>query len=290
MEATLTTVNGDPVLRLERRLAHPPAKVWRAVTDPAELAHWFPASVEAEQRPGAAMRFTFPGEDEVTHGEVLEVDPPRVYMFRWGHDVLRFELIPDGEGCLLVLTHTLGGGAVGRLGAGRTAAGWDSCLATLLARLDGRDAPQERDPLGPMEHYVEAFGLAEGTVTRTGDGFELAFAHDMVWRSAEQIWAQVVRQAPGEVLESDEPRLLVCAVTHDGRPAGTVRWEIVSDRELGVRVERTHTVPGSLASLVPALLAEGQVGQELLFAAVMGEPGRPWPRERYERLVKQYSS
>lgn len=28
------------------------------------------------------------------------MDPPRVYMFRWNQDVLRFELIPDGGCCL----------------------------------------------------------------------------------------------------------------------------------------------------------------------------------------------
>ena len=30
-------------------LAHPTTAVWRALTDPAELAHWFPASVPALQ-------------------------------------------------------------------------------------------------------------------------------------------------------------------------------------------------------------------------------------------------
>ncbi|MBV8934055.1 MAG: SRPBCC domain-containing protein, partial [Kutzneria sp.] len=56
--ASLRIVEGTPVLRFERRIAHPPAKVWRAVTDPAEMAHWFPAAVETELRTGAAMRFT----------------------------------------------------------------------------------------------------------------------------------------------------------------------------------------------------------------------------------------
>ena len=45
---------GRTVLRFERRLAHAPDKVWRAVTEPSELAHWFPAKIEAyELRPGA---------------------------------------------------------------------------------------------------------------------------------------------------------------------------------------------------------------------------------------------
>ncbi|MGH3448361.1 MAG: SRPBCC domain-containing protein [Nocardioidaceae bacterium] len=77
--ATLQTIEGKPGLRFERRLAHPPEKVWRAVTDPAQMKHWFPASVETELRAGASMRFSF-GEDfdldgEYADGQILELDP-----------------------------------------------------------------------------------------------------------------------------------------------------------------------------------------------------------------------
>jgi len=122
-------IDGRPVLRFERQLAHPPAKVWKAITDPAEMAHWFPAAVDfpgavdTELKPGATMRFTFPDAaplDTTGEGEILEFDPPKVYAFRWNTDVLRFELVPDGSGCRLVFSQTLGGGWVGRLAAGRS--------------------------------------------------------------------------------------------------------------------------------------------------------------------------
>ena len=97
--AALETVAGQAVLRFERTLRHPPEKVWTAVTDPAEMSQWFPATVETELRPGAPIRFSM---DEVvpgtTEGEVLELDPPKVYVFRWNDDVLRFELLPDDDG------------------------------------------------------------------------------------------------------------------------------------------------------------------------------------------------
>jgi uncharacterized protein YndB with AHSA1/START domain len=156
------------VLRFERRLAHSPAKVWRAVTDPAEAVHWFPAAIETEFEVGARMRFTFPDEapiDANSEGEILEFDPPKVYAFRWNTDVLRFELVPDGSGCLLVLTQTIGGdGWAQRLTAGRNAAGWDVCLDALSARLDDRPFEEPQEWLGPIEHYVEKFGLGEGEV------------------------------------------------------------------------------------------------------------------------------
>ena len=40
------------MLRFERVLAHPPEQVFRAISEPAELRHWFPA----ERRVGAARR------------------------------------------------------------------------------------------------------------------------------------------------------------------------------------------------------------------------------------------
>ena len=52
-----TTADGRFALTFERRLAHRPAKVWRAITEPAHLRAWFPAVVEFELSPGAALRF-----------------------------------------------------------------------------------------------------------------------------------------------------------------------------------------------------------------------------------------
>jgi uncharacterized protein YndB with AHSA1/START domain len=87
-QATLQTIDGRPVLRFERKLAHSPAKVWKAITDPAEMAHWFPAAVDTELKPGATMRFTFPDAaplEATGEGEILEFDPPKVYAFRWNY-------------------------------------------------------------------------------------------------------------------------------------------------------------------------------------------------------------
>src|SRR5215212_2475411 len=49
---TYTTDDGRPAVRFERRLAHPVEHVWRRLTEPEELRHWFPSSVEFELRVG----------------------------------------------------------------------------------------------------------------------------------------------------------------------------------------------------------------------------------------------
>jgi uncharacterized protein YndB with AHSA1/START domain len=307
MDATLHTVGGEPTLRFERRLRHPPAKVWRAVTDPAEMAHWFPAAVELRLRPGAPMRFTF-GDgalvDGTSDGEVLEVDEPRVFMFRWNSDVLRIELVPDGDGCRLVFTQTIGGGRTGLLGAGRSAAGWDACLDQLTARLDGTTAPARTDWRTPVEHYVAKFGLGEGTATRTADGWELRFARDLVWQPPATVWEVLTGGETGDtppalatnevvpagrVTEVRAPRVLEYEWLHDGTPAGTVRWELCSDPRLGERVELTQTVPEHLADRCPAAMAAWHLRMELFFAATTGEVRRAWSGERIAALTEHYA-
>jgi uncharacterized protein YndB with AHSA1/START domain len=242
-DATLTYVNGEPTLRFERLLRHAPAKVWRAVTDPAELKHWFPTAVEAELRPGAPMRFTFPEEavvDGTWEGEVLEVDEPKVFMFRWNEDVLRIELIPTNDGCRLVFTQTIGGGQIGLLGAGRTAAGWDTCLDQLVAQLDGTTVPERTDWLTPMTHYISKFGLDKGTVLSTSDGHEVRFARDLVWKPPTDTWRILTKAMAngavptGRVTREEPPHVLEYECGKD-----TVRWEFLSDPKLGERVELT---------------------------------------------------
>lgn len=131
-----TTVDGRPAVRFERRLGHPPQAVWRMLTDPAELGHWFPCEVEFELRVGGPMRFVF-SPDFTLDGEVLELDEPHRFAFLWGVDVLRFELVPDGDDTLLTMLHVLN--EEGEEAAAKTAAGWHVCLDGMERRLAGGD-------------------------------------------------------------------------------------------------------------------------------------------------------
>ena len=147
---------GKVAVRFERRLAHPPERVWRAVTEPEELAAWFPDTIEGEFAPGAEVRFPKFAEMGLRSvGTVTEFDPPRLLAFTWGTSALRFELEPDGDGCRLVFTDTLP-----REESAKNAAGWEVCLANLEARLAG-EQPREFPP----EHWSE---LHEGYASSYG--------------------------------------------------------------------------------------------------------------------------
>lgn len=154
-DGTLEQTDRGWQLRFERRLPHPPAKVWRALTEPEHLAAWFPTTIEGERRAGAPLRFTFPMEDSpVLEGEMLTYDPPSVLEFRWDTDLVRFELRPDGaDGCRLTFTTV-----IDEVGTGaRDATGWDVCLDVLAHHLAGTTPPWDPDTRWRDVHprYVE---------------------------------------------------------------------------------------------------------------------------------------
>jgi hypothetical protein len=151
MTGTQQTVDGRPALRFERRLDHSVERVWRAVTQPAELARWFVA--EAPWTPREGEEFEAGG----AVGRITTLDPPRLLAWTWGPERYSFELTAAGDGCVLVFTHVFNP----ELGPGwQHAAGWESYLARLDAHLAGgylseEDAHAGIDEL--MARYRERF-------------------------------------------------------------------------------------------------------------------------------------
>src|SRR3954454_19998234 len=86
----------SPGLRLDMRrdLSAPPSRVFRALTEPGELARWRGTdgfqipSIESDLRPGEGERIAMHAPDGALFyvaGEFRELDPPRLvsYTFRW---------------------------------------------------------------------------------------------------------------------------------------------------------------------------------------------------------------
>jgi uncharacterized protein YndB with AHSA1/START domain len=152
MDGTLETVDGRPALRFERRLDHPVERVWRAISDPAELARWFLTPIEWAPQAGEV----FDAHD--LRGEVTEVEPPHVLAFTWGDESFRFELRPDGEGCVLVFLHAFDDRSLGA----QHAAGWEAYLSRLDAQLGGEflSVEEAHEPAAELhERYADRFGL-----------------------------------------------------------------------------------------------------------------------------------
>ncbi|AJT62318.1 hypothetical protein T261_0629 [Streptomyces lydicus] len=250
---TLTTADGRTALRMERRLAHPPAKVWAAITDPARIGQWFPAEVTVELRPGGAMGFSMPGVSGIAMtGTVTDAEEPRLFAFTWGEDHLRWEITPDGDGSLLTLVHTFGD----RFGAASFASGWHLCISALSQLLDGESTAVDPDSGALHEAYLEQFDLGHGTVEETADGPRVRFERQLV-RPADAVWAALTAgedPAPGEpvpdgftaegiaggpVTELRPPEVLA----YRWHPEGTVRWELRRGTGHGPRLVLTQTGP-----------------------------------------------
>ena len=136
--ATLSEDDGRWTLTLQRRLRHDPARVWRMLTVPEELARWssfVPDRTLDTVGPATARENP---DDEPVAADVLVLDPPRELVHRWGDDLLRWTLAADDGGTLLTLRHTFDD----RPWAGSFAAGWHIVLATLAALEGSDEAPR----------------------------------------------------------------------------------------------------------------------------------------------------
>lgn len=152
MDGTLETIDGRSALRFERRLAYPVERVWRAVTEPAELERWFPAA--ADWTPAAGETFEAYGGT----GEIIELDAPHRIAWTFGGDLYRFELRAEQEGCVLVFSHVFDDPAL----AAQTAAGWEAYLSRLEPHLAGSFLTEEEAHESwaeVQEHYAERFGV-----------------------------------------------------------------------------------------------------------------------------------
>lgn len=103
--------------RIERsvELAHPPDKVWAALTTAEGLSAWFGEKATIDLRPGGAAQMTF-GSGLTVEMRIERVEEPRVFAFTWRipelpdddprRTYVQFILEPVGAGTRLRLTET----------------------------------------------------------------------------------------------------------------------------------------------------------------------------------------
>jgi uncharacterized protein YndB with AHSA1/START domain len=103
-------------LKIERMIDAPSPKVWKALTDPAELKHWM--SFFDGFQPVVGHEITFKlGRDpqhQYTHiSKVIEVIEGKKLTYGWRYDGyggdshVTFELFPKGGKTRVVLTHSI---------------------------------------------------------------------------------------------------------------------------------------------------------------------------------------
>ncbi|MEV0697684.1 SRPBCC domain-containing protein [Saccharopolyspora sp. NPDC050389] len=119
--------------RIERTvdLAHPPSKVWAALTTAEGLSGWFGNDAAIDLRPGGAAQMSWPDEP-VANMRIERVEEPSVFGFTWRVDgmpeddprrtYVEFTLEPTPQGTRLTVVET----GFAQLPAGNHRAGYDS--------------------------------------------------------------------------------------------------------------------------------------------------------------------
>lgn len=127
-------------------LNHSPAKVWRALTEPALLSEWLLPVIGFKLDPGAAFTFKtdpYPGWDGTVHCRIIEAEEQKKLSYAWMvgdmelDTVVTFTLTPTASGTRLSLVQSgFKSHQKNELGGARY--GWDMMggqLVELLARM-----------------------------------------------------------------------------------------------------------------------------------------------------------
>ena len=117
-----------------RDLHHPPAKVWQALTDPAQLREWAPFDADRSLASVGTVRLTTVGAPtpQIPETQVTRADPAKLLEYRWGGNDMRWQLEPQGGGTRLTLWHNIDRGFIVW-----GAAGWHICFDVLERLLAG---------------------------------------------------------------------------------------------------------------------------------------------------------
>lgn len=100
-------------LSMEFDLPHAPAKVWRALTEPALLSQWLLPVVGLRLEPGTAFAFQAPpqpGWDGTVNCTLLDLEPLRSIRYAWVvgelDTIVTFTLVPTENGTRLSLVQS----------------------------------------------------------------------------------------------------------------------------------------------------------------------------------------
>ena len=144
-------------IRIMRTLPGPIERIWQYLTDPEKRSRWF-AGGPMELRVGGKMELFFHHKEIAPHetppaqfahvqdpgfkmpGTILRCEPPRVLSYTFDEDSdVTFELIPQDDKVLLILTHRSRGEDLPSLNG--YASGWHTHIAILLALLENVPPP-----------------------------------------------------------------------------------------------------------------------------------------------------
>jgi uncharacterized protein YndB with AHSA1/START domain len=110
----MNTVSETRSVVVERDIAHPPEKLWRALTQPHLISEWLMRNDDFQPVTGKSFRLS--GDWGGVDCEVLAVEPGKTLTYSWNHahadpafdlrSVVSFTLTPTPTGTLLRMEQT----------------------------------------------------------------------------------------------------------------------------------------------------------------------------------------
>jgi uncharacterized protein YndB with AHSA1/START domain len=107
------TAEGETI-RMERRIEAPPSAVYRYLTESSLWARWQGESADLDPVPGGRFEVRM-AEDQIVEGTYVAVEPDARVVITWGWrghprmpggtTTVEFELVEDGAGTIVRLTH-----------------------------------------------------------------------------------------------------------------------------------------------------------------------------------------
>lgn len=132
-------MNKPAIIEVDHWFPHPPAAVWKALTDPALHARWWAAG---DVRPLLGHRFDLDmGQWGKQPCEVVQVEPDRLLKYKFGIGTLdtfiTWRLAADGAGTRLKMTHEGFDmdSPMGRMAFEGMGAGWPKVVAHIATVL-----------------------------------------------------------------------------------------------------------------------------------------------------------
>lgn len=130
------------LIQKEQQFKHPIAKVWKAISEGAEISKWF---IKADFEPKVGYNYKFEHDNTIISGTVLAANPVHELIYTWvlsGTDVkttVKWQLTENESGTLLQLEHSdienySGDTAIKMFN--QYSGGWDACMLELIKYLD----------------------------------------------------------------------------------------------------------------------------------------------------------
>src|SRR5467141_2344631 len=250
-------------LVLVRDLPHPPAKVWKALTDPEHLREWAPFDSDRNLGAVGTAKLSTVGTPYVSETHVKQADAPRALEYTWGGADIRWELEPlGGGGTRLTLWHNIDRGFIS-MGA----AGWHICfdvldrllIGTPIGRIVGAEAMKFDWPRLNSE-YAQQFGIETPSLRLRKQAQEYEEARQI----QQALMPKEIPQMPGlEISGSWRPARIVGGDYFDVFEFGA-SWLGLCIADVSGKGMPAALLMSNLQAVVKGLAAENTSPKELL--------------------------